>query len=80
MNRFFSPMCMFLLASPLFPLAEEQAQQRLQAEEAEEQYQTVLRMLNATTRKTQKKEWVLPVDLFHQPAFEYSVLNYCKKH
>ncbi|KAG7240313.1 hypothetical protein INR49_027124 [Caranx melampygus] len=35
---------------------EEQAQQRLQAEEAEEQYQTTLRMLNATTRKTQKKE------------------------
>lgn len=35
---------------------EEQAQQRLQAEEAEEQYQTILRMLNATTRKTQKKE------------------------
>ncbi|XP_028253551.1 protein sel-1 homolog 1 [Parambassis ranga] len=35
---------------------EEQAQQRLQAEEAEEQYQTVLHMLNATTRKTQKKE------------------------
>ncbi|XP_068433344.1 protein sel-1 homolog 1 isoform X2 [Clinocottus analis] len=35
---------------------EEQAQQRLQAEEAEEQYQTVLRMLNATTRRTQKKE------------------------
>lgn len=35
---------------------EEQAQQRLQAEEAEKQYQTVLRMLNSTTRKTQKKE------------------------
>ncbi|XP_075940056.1 protein sel-1 homolog 1-like isoform X2 [Anarhichas minor] len=35
---------------------EEQAQQRLQAEEAEEQYQTVLRMLNATTRRTQRKE------------------------
>ncbi|KAF7657692.1 hypothetical protein LDENG_00023350 [Lucifuga dentata] len=35
---------------------EEQAQQRLQAEEAEEQYQTVLHMLNATSRKTQKKE------------------------
>ncbi|XP_056261799.1 protein sel-1 homolog 1 [Seriola aureovittata] len=35
---------------------EEQAQQRLQAEEAEEQYQTVLGMLNATTRRTQKKE------------------------
>ncbi|XP_061602588.1 protein sel-1 homolog 1 isoform X2 [Cololabis saira] len=35
---------------------EEQAQQRLQAEEAEEQYQTVLRMLNATSRKTQKRE------------------------
>ncbi|XP_072218290.1 protein sel-1 homolog 1 isoform X2 [Leuresthes tenuis] len=35
---------------------EEQAQQRLQAEEAEEQYQNILRMLNATTRKTQKKE------------------------
>lgn len=47
--------CMSLLPS-LRPLAEEQAQQRLQAEEAEEQYQTVLRMLNATTRKTQKKE------------------------
>ncbi|KAM6905896.1 protein sel-1 homolog 1-like isoform 3-T3 [Lycodopsis pacificus] len=35
---------------------EEQAQQRLQAEEAEDQYQTVLRMLNATTRRTQRKE------------------------
>ncbi|CAG5928192.1 unnamed protein product [Menidia menidia] len=35
---------------------EEQAQQRLQAEEAEEQYQIILRMLNSTTRKTQKKE------------------------
>ncbi|XP_054474125.1 protein sel-1 homolog 1 [Anoplopoma fimbria] len=35
---------------------EEQAQQRLQAEEDEEQYQTVLRMLNATNRRTQKKE------------------------
>lgn len=61
---------MFLLASSLFPLAEEQAQQRLQAEEAEEQYQTVLRMLNATTRKTQKKEWVsfllfIPVGLLN---------------
>lgn len=42
--------------SSLFLVAEEQAQQRLQAEEAEEQYQTVLRMLNTTTRKTQKKE------------------------
>ncbi|KAK2856388.1 hypothetical protein Q5P01_005123 [Channa striata] len=35
---------------------EEQAQQRLQAEEAEEQYQTLLHMLNVTTRKTQKRE------------------------
>uniref|UniRef100_A0A8C6KDP9 SEL1L adaptor subunit of SYVN1 ubiquitin ligase n=1 Tax=Nothobranchius furzeri TaxID=105023 RepID=A0A8C6KDP9_NOTFU len=35
---------------------EEQVQQRLLAEEAEEQYQTVLHMLNASTRKTQKKE------------------------
>uniref|UniRef100_A0A7N8YAZ4 SEL1L adaptor subunit of ERAD E3 ubiquitin ligase n=1 Tax=Mastacembelus armatus TaxID=205130 RepID=A0A7N8YAZ4_9TELE len=35
---------------------EEQAQQRLLAEEAEEQYQTVLHMLNVTSRKTQKKE------------------------
>ncbi|KAF1376467.1 hypothetical protein PFLUV_G00211800 [Perca fluviatilis] len=35
---------------------DEQAQQRLQAEEVEEQYQTVLRMLNATTRRAQKKE------------------------
>ncbi|XP_029966201.1 protein sel-1 homolog 1 isoform X2 [Salarias fasciatus] len=35
---------------------EEQAQQRLEAEEAEEQYQTILRMLNTTTRKTQRKE------------------------
>lgn len=46
----------FLFTSPLFLLAEEQAQQRMVAEEAEEQYQTFLRMLNATTRKTQKKE------------------------
>ncbi|XP_031177786.1 protein sel-1 homolog 1 [Sander lucioperca] len=35
---------------------DEQAQQRLQAEELDEQYQTVLRMLNATTRRAQKKE------------------------
>ncbi|XP_076021424.1 protein sel-1 homolog 1 isoform X2 [Genypterus blacodes] len=35
---------------------EEQAQQRLEAEEAEELYQTVLRMLNATNRRAQKKE------------------------
>ncbi|XP_032440575.1 protein sel-1 homolog 1 [Xiphophorus hellerii] len=35
---------------------EEQAEQRLQAEEAEEQYQTVLRLLNGSTRKAQKKE------------------------
>ncbi|XP_071758842.1 protein sel-1 homolog 1 [Centroberyx gerrardi] len=35
---------------------EDQAEQRRQAEEAEEQYQAVLRMLNATTRKNQKKE------------------------
>uniref|UniRef100_A0A3Q1EUU8 SEL1L adaptor subunit of SYVN1 ubiquitin ligase n=1 Tax=Acanthochromis polyacanthus TaxID=80966 RepID=A0A3Q1EUU8_9TELE len=35
---------------------EDQAQQRLQAEETEEQYQTILRMLNTTTRKAQKKE------------------------
>ena len=37
-------------------LAEEQAEVRRQAEEAEDEYQSVLRMLNATTRKTQKKE------------------------
>uniref|UniRef100_A0A8C5HK33 Fibronectin type-II domain-containing protein n=1 Tax=Gouania willdenowi TaxID=441366 RepID=A0A8C5HK33_GOUWI len=35
---------------------EEQAHQRMLAEEAEEQYHTILRMLNITTRKTQKKE------------------------
>ncbi|KAM4633110.1 protein sel-1 homolog 1 isoform 2-T2 [Polymixia lowei] len=35
---------------------EAQAEQRQQAEEAEEQYQTVIRMLNATTRKNHKKE------------------------
>ncbi|XP_053743590.1 protein sel-1 homolog 1 [Synchiropus splendidus] len=35
---------------------DKQAQQRLQAEEVEEMYQNVLHMLNATTRKTQKKE------------------------
>lgn len=40
----------------LFHSAEEQAQQRLQVEETEEQYQSILRVLNATTRKTQKKE------------------------
>lgn len=48
--------CLFSVASYLFPLAEEQAQQRLQAEEAEQQYQTILRMLNTTTRRAQKKE------------------------
>uniref|UniRef100_A0A3P9HTU6 Protein sel-1 homolog 1 n=1 Tax=Oryzias latipes TaxID=8090 RepID=A0A3P9HTU6_ORYLA len=35
---------------------EEQVQQRLQAEEAEEEYQSVLRMLNGTSRKAQKRE------------------------
>lgn len=55
-ESFFFPICLLLLAFPLFALAEEQAQQRLQAEKAEKQYQTVLRQLNATTRKTQKKE------------------------
>lgn len=55
-NLHFFPPCLFLLSSPRLPLAEEQAQQRLQAEEAEEQYQTVLHLLNTTTRKTQKKE------------------------
>lgn len=47
---------MFSLAPLLSVSAEEQAQQRLQAEEAEEQYQTVVRMLNTTTRRTQKRE------------------------
>lgn len=46
----------FLLALLLSVSAEEQAQQRLQAEEAEEQYQSVVTMLNTTTRKTQKRE------------------------
>ena len=46
---------------PPLSKAEEQAQERMQAEETEELYQTVLRMLNATTRKTQKKEWVSSV-------------------
>ncbi|KAK5853125.1 hypothetical protein PBY51_006942 [Eleginops maclovinus] len=53
---------------------EEEAQQRLQAEETEEQYQTVLRMLNATTRRTQRKELyekLLKVaDKGHQKAME----------
>lgn len=35
---------------------EEEAQQRLEAEEAEEQYQTVVQLLNVTTRKSQKRE------------------------
>lgn len=35
---------------------EEQAQLRLEAEEAEDQYQTVLQLLNVTTRKSQKRE------------------------
>lgn len=73
-ESFFFFTCLLLLASPLFALAEEQAQQRLQAEEAEEQYQTVLRMLNATTRKTQKKEWVSS-DWFILPGFQSSVLT-----
>lgn len=56
----------------LFPLADEQAQQRLQAEELDEQYQTVLRMLNATTRRAQKKELVffllIYFTVFYQPT------------
>uniref|UniRef100_A0A7N8YLL4 SEL1L adaptor subunit of ERAD E3 ubiquitin ligase n=1 Tax=Mastacembelus armatus TaxID=205130 RepID=A0A7N8YLL4_9TELE len=52
----FETLISFILASPLLCVAEEQAQQRLLAEEAEEQYQTVLHMLNVTSRKTQKKE------------------------
>ncbi|XP_019715084.1 protein sel-1 homolog 1 isoform X2 [Hippocampus comes] len=34
---------------------DEQAQQRLQAQEAENEYQTFLRMLNGTSRKSQRK-------------------------
>ncbi|XP_034084591.1 protein sel-1 homolog 1 isoform X2 [Gymnodraco acuticeps] len=53
---------------------EEEAQQRLQVEETDEQYLTVLRMLNATTRRTQKKELyekLLKIaDKGHQKAME----------
>lgn len=56
LKAFISSVLYVLIGLCSGPLAEEQAQQRLQAEEAEEQYQTALRMLNATTRKTQKKE------------------------
>ncbi|XP_032398265.1 protein sel-1 homolog 1 [Etheostoma spectabile] len=35
---------------------DEQAYLRMRAEEVEDQYETVLRMLNATTRRAQKKE------------------------
>ncbi|XP_034018141.1 protein sel-1 homolog 1 [Thalassophryne amazonica] len=35
---------------------EEESQRRLQAEETEEQYQTVVRMLNITIRRSQKKD------------------------
>ncbi|XP_061757242.1 protein sel-1 homolog 1 [Nerophis ophidion] len=35
---------------------EQQAQQRLQAEEAEDQYQTVMHMLNATSKKSWKRD------------------------
>ncbi|XP_051908692.1 protein sel-1 homolog 1 [Hippocampus zosterae] len=34
---------------------DQQAQQRLQAQEAEDEYQTFLRMLNGTSRKSQRK-------------------------
>lgn len=37
-------------------LAEEQSQQRLQAEEAEQQYQTLLHKLNITTKRSQRRE------------------------
>ena len=48
---------MFVVLSPLSsPPAEEQAELRRQAEEAEEQYEAALRMINSTTRKSQKKE------------------------
>lgn len=60
---------------------EEQAQQRLQAEETEEQYQAVLSLLNTTTRKSQKRELyeqLLKVaEKGHQKAMEkvaYSML------
>lgn len=36
--------------------AEEQSQQRLQAEEAEQQYQTLLHKLNITTKRSQRRE------------------------
>ncbi|XP_056872846.1 protein sel-1 homolog 1 isoform X2 [Takifugu flavidus] len=35
---------------------EEQSQQRLQAEEAEQQYQNLLHMLNITTKRSQRRE------------------------
>uniref|UniRef100_A0AAQ6ACB0 Fibronectin type-II domain-containing protein n=1 Tax=Amphiprion ocellaris TaxID=80972 RepID=A0AAQ6ACB0_AMPOC len=64
---------------------EEQAQQRLQAEEAEEQYQTILRMLNATTRKAQKKESILDILMETHPNVQLllslcSVLYFYKLH
>ncbi|XP_060908334.1 protein sel-1 homolog 1 [Labrus mixtus] len=53
---------------------EEQAQLRLQAEETEEQYLSILRVLNATTRKTQKRELYEKLqkvaDKGHQKAME----------
>lgn len=47
----------FLICSYcLVPSAEEQSQQRLQAEEAEQQYQTLLHKLNITTKRSQRRE------------------------
>lgn len=40
--------------------AEEQSQQRLQAEEAEQQYQTLVHKLNITTKRSQRRESVSP--------------------
>lgn len=36
--------------------AEEQFEQRLQAEESEQQYQNLLHMLNITTKRSQRRE------------------------
>ncbi len=36
--------------------AEEQAEQRQLVEEAEEQYQDAIKMINSTNRRNQKKE------------------------
>lgn len=54
LKRFLLPL--LICSYSLVISAEEQSQQRLQAEEAEQQYQTLVHKLNITTKRSQRRE------------------------